>query len=353
MQHLPAKGSFRAHYGYSNLMFLAAGEVIAKTSGQSWQEFTQSRILTPLDMNRTVLSVQSLKSMDNVASPHKSQLDAVTPIPWYNWDNMAAAGGLISSSNDMAKWLRVQLDRGRIDSERRLFSEASSHRMWSPHTIIPISEAAQKRSPMTHFRAYGLGWSLSDYHGRRMVAHGGGYDGMYSQVCLLPDEKLGIVVLTNSMTGISSALTNTIVDEFLGVQKTDWLTSGLERDRSNRAAFYARIQKETSPIAEGAQAGRSAAACVGKFRCPLYGDAIVEMEGEKLVLKLMPNPELVADLSHLHYDTWLIRWRKEFAWFGDGTIQFVPDASGVFQELRLNVPNDDLWFDELKLKRIP
>jgi hypothetical protein len=85
----------------------------------------------------------------------------------------------------------------------------------------------------------------------------------------------------------------------------------------------------------------------------MYGDAEIAVENGKLVLWLAPNPDLVADLEHLHYDTFVIRWRKTFAWFAEGTIQFVPDAVGQFQELRLDVPNDDLWFDELQLKRIP
>lgn len=351
-KHLPAKGRFRAHYGYSNLMFLAAGEVVSHASGTSWAEYVQQRILSPIGMTRTVTSVKSLDSLGNFASPHKPTPEKVSPIPWYNWDTMAAAGGIISSANDMAKWIRVQLDHGRIDDSRRLFSEASSRRMWSPHTIIPFSESAQKRSPTTHFRAYGLGWNLADYKGRQTVSHGGGYDGMYSQVLLVPEENLGIVVLTNSMTGISPALANTIMDEFLGGAETNWLAQGLEHDREDRTAFYKRIKDATTPTTEGTQPSRAREAFTGTFRCPLYGDATVSLEGDNLVLRLLPNSELVADLTHLQFDTWVIHWRKEFAWFAEGTIQFVPDARGTFMELRLDVPNDDLWFDELKLKRV-
>ncbi len=351
-KHLPAKGPFRAHYGYSNLMFLAAGEVISKSSGQSWPQFIQERILQPVGMSRTVTSVKALDAVGNTATPHKPSLDKVSPIPWYNWDTMAAAGGIISSANDMAKWLRVQLDRGRIDDSHRLFSEASSRRMWSPQTVMPISESAQKRTPTTHFRAYGLGWVLADYKGRMTVSHGGGYDGMYSYVLMVPEEKLGVVVLTNSMTGISTPLANTMIDRFLGGEQTDWLTPGLERDNADRAAFYKRIAETTTAKTQETQPSRGNDAYAGTFRCPLYGDAMVCIEESGLVLKLLPNPELIADLTHLHYDTWVIHWRKDFAWFAEGTIQFVPDAGGSFQELRLDVPNDDLWFDELKLRRV-
>ena len=351
-RHLSAKGPFRASYGYSNLMYLAAGEVIQKASGQTWQIFIEQRILQPVGMDRSVTSIKSLDAKGNFATPHKSLMEGVQAIPWYNWDTMAAAGGIISSSNDMAKWVQVQLDRGRIDESCRLFSEASSFRMWSPHTIIPLGAAAQKRSPTNHFRAYGLGWNLADYKGRLLVSHGGGYDGMYSQVMLVPEEKLGIVVLTNSMTGLPAALANTIVDEFLGGEKRSLLSEGLERDRSDREAFYKRVSEATTQKVAGTQPSRSIDACVGTYRCLLYGDIKVAKECDRLILSLLPNPELVADLTHLHYDTWKITWRQEFAWFAEGTIQFVPDANGDFQELRLNVPNEDLWFDELNPVRV-
>ncbi len=348
---LPARNRFRSEYGYSNLMFLAAGEVIRVSSGQTWSEFIQQRILNPLQMHRTVTSISALKDHGNVATPHKTTQQDNLPIPWFNWDTMAAAGGLISSSSDMARWLQVQLDRGRLDGDRQLYSAAAANRMWTPHTVIPVSDEARSQNPTTHFRSCGLGWMLADYKGRMTVGHGGGYDGMYSQVLLIPEERLGIVVLTNSMTGIAAALTKTIADQYLGGDSTDWLSRGLEQDRAGRQAFQDRITAATTPKATGTQPSRPLEACTGNFLCPLYGQATVSLENGGLVLKLQPYPELVADLHHLHYDTWRIQWRKTFAWFGEGTIQFVPDADGTFQELRLDVPNDDLWFDELKLRR--
>lgn len=357
-RHLKPTGRFRADYGYNNLMFLAAGEVVAKASGQTWPQFIGERILKPVGMTRTVFSVRDLDSMENVATPHKPTPEKVIPIPWFNWDTMAAAGGIISCADDMAKWVTVQLARGRINDTTRLYSDASSRKMWSPHTIIPLSAAAQRRIPSTHFRAYGLGWGLADYKGRMTVSHGGGYDGMYSYVLMVPEENLGIVVLTNSMTGIATPIANHIMDAFLGGDQTDWLTQGIDRDQKDREAFFARIRKTIEPKVSGTKPSRPAAACAGTFRCPLYGDATVSTETaadgrENLVLRLLPFPDLVADLTHLQYDTYVIRWRKDFAWFAEGTIQFVPDADGEFQELKLDVPNDDLWFYELNLKRVP
>lgn len=355
--HLEPAASFRAEYGYSNLMFLAAGEVISAVSGQSWGEFVTHRILQPLEMQRTITSTRDLLSKGNFATPHKTLLDGSKPIEWMNWDTMAAAGGLISSSNDMAKWLRLQLRQGKLISDEgaeatQLFSTAQSHEMWQAQIALSVSAGYSARYPSTHFRAYGLGWTLSDYLGRKLVGHGGGYDGMYSQVVMVPEENLGVVVLTNSMTGISPAIANTIVDTYLQGEPTeDWSGNMLPRFRQSRVEFQQRIDEAIKKRAEGTEPSRPLEAYTGTYQSELYGDCVIELEDGKLVLKLVPNLDLVADLEHLHYDTFVIRWRKEAAWFDSGTAHFVDNAKGEFVKLELDVPNDDLWFYELDLRR--
>jgi CubicO group peptidase (beta-lactamase class C family) len=178
--------------------------------------------------------------------PTKPLSQAISSIDWFNWDTMAAAGGVISCSDDMAKWLQLQLRRGQLPGGERLFSEASSHRMWTPHTVIPVSQAAAHECPpptSAHAASAGC-WPITA--DALTAGHGGGYDGMYSQVLLVPEEDLGIVVLTNSMTGIGNALTMTIADLHLSGQTGQpgqWLQQGLEQDRSGREAFYDRIKK--------------------------------------------------------------------------------------------------------------
>ncbi len=270
-----------------------------------------------------------------------------------NWDAMAAAGGIISSSDDMSKWLRLQLRQGEIDGSRRVFSASTSHEMWQSHTPIKMSPTPSQRFPSTHFRSYGLGWALSDYQGMKVVGHGGGYDGMYSQVLMVPEKKFGVVVLTNSMTSISGLLAYRALDVLLSGEKKDWSKENLEQFRKSRVEFAERIKKTITPATTGTQPSHPMSEYAAKFRCPMYGDATVTLEGEQLTLRLLPYPALVADLKHLHYDTFEIRWRNEFAWFEGGTAHFVADARGKFQRLELDVPNEDLWFHELKLARIP
>ena len=349
-RYVPQAGPFRASYGYSNLMFIAAGEVIATVSGMPWQDFVESRILDPLGMDRTVTSTSDLQQMDNVATPHKNRTDGIIPLAWYNWDAMAAAGGIISSVSDMARWMKLRLNHGSMDGVD-LFGEGSSWEMWTIHNPFSISPRARMAEPTTHFRGYGLGWSLNDYHGRLVASHGGGYDGMFSRVVLVPEERLGIVVLTNSMTSVSTAVANTLLDAYLGVPERDWSRTMLESWRRGRAAFeerQARILQEEEP---GTHPSLDLAEYTGTFGGEMYGDASVSLENGGLVLRLLPNPDLVADLTHLQHDTFLIQWRKTFAWFGIGAATFHLDPYGQVSAITLDVPNDDLWFYELELKR--
>jgi len=350
--HLKPENPFRGGYGYSNLMFLAAGEVTAAVSGQSWNDFVQQRILTPLEMNRTRLSIRQLEGMENVASPHKTLPDRSVKIDWMNWDAMGAAGGIISSVSDMTHWLRLQLRMGKLANGQSLFSEGAAYEMWQPQTIMPISQARSARNPSTHFRAYGLGWSLSDYHGHKLVGHGGGYDGMYSEVLMVPEKKLGIVVLTNSMTPIGNTIAYTLVDRFLGAPKRDWSEENWKQFQRSRTEFYQRIQKAVTPAVENTQPSHPLDSYTGSFECPLYGKAKVELVDGKLRLRLLPYPDLTADLEHLHYDTFAIRWHRSFSWFESGSAHFLADAQGKFVQIKLDVPNDDLWFHELNLQRV-
>jgi CubicO group peptidase (beta-lactamase class C family) len=226
-RYVPQAYEFRAGYGYSNLMFIAAGEVIRAVTGESWDAFIKRRIFDPLGMDRTRTSVDDLVGMDNIAMPHKPVNGENMPIPYVNRDNVGAAGGVLSSVDDMAEWLQLQLDQGLHDGEA-LFSPFTQERLWTPHNSFRVSGTQHERYGGQHYSGYGLGWRLFDYGGRMVVSHGGGYDGMYSRVALMPEENLGLVVLTNSMKGISTALMYRIFDHFLEREATDWSKQGLD-----------------------------------------------------------------------------------------------------------------------------
>jgi CubicO group peptidase (beta-lactamase class C family) len=349
---LEPAADFRAGYRYNNLMFIAAGEVVARVSGQSWDAFVKHRIFDPLGMRDSVTSVRALEGRTNKATPHGPTYGPPRPFPWYSWDGAAAAAGVISSANDMAKWLLLQLGRGTAGGGT-IFSDAASRQMWTPHVSFTIDRASAERFPSTHFRGYGLGWSLSDYRGRLVAEHGGAYDGMYSQVVLVPEEQLGIVVLTNSMTSIGSALKYVIVDRFLGGSERDWSAEMLERSRRRAATHAEELARTERARLPDTTPSLPLASYAGTYPSDLYGPASVTLENGGLVLRLLPNPDLVADLTHWHLDTFHLRWRRDFPWFADGKVQFELDNQARVTGMKLDVPNEDFWFHEPQFKRQP
>ena len=239
-RYLQPRSPFRTAFGYSNLMFLAAGQVVAAASGTTWDAFVQAHFLNPLGMKDTLTSVRAVPGRENVATPHGPVGTGSRPYPWYDSQAGGAAGGLVSSAHDMTRWLLLQLGRGTLDG-RQYFSDEQARTMWTPHVSLTISRESESASPTTHFSAYGLGWMLRDYHGRLIASHGGGLDGMYSAVAIVPDERLGIVVLTNAMTSIGDALVMRVIDAyFLPPRVSPRVTGALKglnaRERSSARA---------------------------------------------------------------------------------------------------------------------
>ena len=174
---------------------------------------------------------------------------------------------------------------------------------------------------------------------------------MFSRVVLVPEEGLGLVILTNSMTGLSTSLSYRILDAYLGGEERDWSAQGLEGFRSGRRRFEARQDEAEEGRVAGTRPSLALSEYAGTYGGPMYGDATVTVEDGGLVLRLLPNPDLVADLTHLHYDTFVVEWRNDFPWFGIGTVQFVLDAADDVIEMKVEVPNDDFWFYELEFER--
>jgi CubicO group peptidase (beta-lactamase class C family) len=343
LRYLKPVFPFRDGYGYSNVMFLTAGVMLEQVTGKTWEDYVRENFLAPLGMKRTITTVRGLDKQGNYAMPHSTFNGPMEMFEWVNWDTMGPAGGIISSANDMSRWLMLQLNAGELDG-KRYFSKEQQTRMWRPHNVQGGPSNGDKVAD-THFRTYGLGWGVSDFQGRFTVSHGGGYDGMVSRVWLMPEEKLGIVVLTNTDKEIMGALVDHIRDAYLGLPEKDDCKEAL-----------ARVRKRTRPEPQAPASPRPARepkAYAGTYRDLSFGDVTVTDEGGKLVLRMLPDKDLVGDLTPFDADTFKLAWRKKFPYYAGGVAQFVPDTHGAVTALRLDIPNNDFWFDELDLKRQP
>jgi CubicO group peptidase (beta-lactamase class C family) len=343
-KHLPPAYEFRDGYGYSNLMYVTAGEVISKVTGKSWAENVKERILIPLDMNRTIASVNDLEKAGNYASPHTLKDGKNVPIEWANWDIVAATGGIISSINDVAKWMIWNLNHGIVGQDTML-SAQSRNRIWTPHNTFTVDHTS-KNDFDRHFSGYGLGWGLSDYHGRLRAGHTGGYDGFITAVNLIPDENLGVVVLTNGMKSPIMAVTYYTIDHFLGVKGKDWSKDMLE-SRNKNMAGDTRISGRKEKRVLNTKPSLKVNDLTGTYTADIYGDIIISEKDGALRMDFEHSPELSATLEHWHYDVWKLNWDKEHAWFSFGTVQFNMDNNMEVKRLTFDVPNDDIFFEEL------
>ena len=349
LRHLKPVSSFRTRYGYQNLMFITAGKVVEKVSGKSWCDFVRERILTPLEMSRTTCSVKDLP--DNAAWPHNESGGTLRVLHRGNVDGSSSAAALNSSVADLSKWVRTQLGKGTF-AGKQIFSEAQAWQMHQPYLAQQISAAAARSNPTRHFSGVAMGWFVYDYHGRKIVNHSGGLDGMLSYTVLIPEENVGFVVLTNSESPGFAIMMNKIRDVFVGAPKRDYIAEA----RNQLAAAKTRETEQSAKVDATRIANTkptlSTTAYAGTYTSDMYGDVVVTEENGKLVMRFTPSPNFVADLEHWHYDTYQIKWRPSVAYnFPRGWVTFTIDKNGKTDQLKIDQPNNDFWFYELDLKR--
>jgi CubicO group peptidase (beta-lactamase class C family) len=344
----PVRG-FRAGYGYQNIMFIAAGRVVEKASGQPWAEFVREHILNPLGMNRTTTLVADMK--DNFAVPHNESGGKLRSLGMGHYENGTGAVRINSSVADLSKWIRLQLGRGTFEG-KTIFTADRSREMWQPNIMIPVSDASTKLYPTKHFSAYGMGWFLSDYQGRKIMDHSGGLDGMLSYTVLIPEENAGFVVLTNNESPSFYVMRNKILDVLTGAPAHDWNADAIDLDKKNKADAAAEDAKSDASRVPNTKPSLPLSGYAGTYSDNYYGDVTVTEENGKIVLRMTHTPDYVADLDHWHYDTFRIHWRPTVGYnFPRGFVTFTIDKDGKTDALKIDQPNNDLWFYELDLHR--
>src|SRR6266568_3511831 len=333
LRFMKPASSFRSHFAYDNLLYIAAGQIIPAVTGKSWEDYVRERILLPLGMNRTNLSNAAFKSGDKYAWPHSKLDGRLQTIDFINLDNAGPAGSINSSVAEMAKWVTLQLNRARLpNSDARLFSERQSSEMWSAQTILPAGERPGPLAALSSkFASYALGWGLRDYHGRKLVGHTGGVAGFVSRVMLVPEENLGVVILTNAEEGGAfDSILYHVLDHYLQLPSTDWIAAFKKlKDTEEKDAA------ETMKKAEAARAADSKPSLplekyAGVYNDAWYGPITLRMDNANgaLVITFDHTPSMIGDLQPWQHDTFKAHWRDHliedafvtFALNPDGTI---------------------------------
>ena len=359
-QYFEPVSPFRTKFDYDNLLYIVAGEVIARVSGESWHEFIKTRLLQPLEMNDTYCTYSFISDKSNVADPHAVVNGIPKPVPAFEFDLNkinGAAGSLYSSVNDISKWMILQLNEGRYgDSlQKELFTAADHNNMWTIHTV---TNGRSNPRYNTHFGGYGLGWFLADVQGKMSVSHTGGLPGMLSKIIMIPDLNLGVVVLTNASddgAGIFSAVTQTIVDSYLGLDDNHWVTKYAQYFKSRQNKGDSVTSKVWNEVSQNKKSKIDPSNYIGVYEDKWFGKAEVYLKDNQLWFRCYKSPLLTGQMFYYKANTFAIKWEYKNM-EADAFASFCLDENGKGQSIKMKgiSPNIDFSFDfqDLNFKRI-
>jgi CubicO group peptidase (beta-lactamase class C family) len=275
-------------------MYMTAGVLIERVSGNSWEEFVRRRILDPLGMKISNFSVNDSQKTPDFSLPYGEEKDEVKEIPFRNIDAIGPAGSINSSVNEMTRWLLLQLGKGKFEG-RQILSEKGLGEVHTPQIIA----GGDLKYDESFYSSYAMGWGVTSYRGHPALSHGGGIDGFTSAVRFLPKDQLGVVVLTNSSSPASGLIASNAVDRMLGLSEAPWaqrakddMARGREAQAKSRAEDESKRKKDARPT-------HPLSDYTGQFEHPAYQTLTVTQDGEQLKFDLHG---LTGGLKHYHYD---------------------------------------------------
>ena len=357
VRYLKPENEFRSTLDYNNIMFIVAGEVIHRVSGLSWAEFIEERILKPVGMNSSYGSYNRAKAanVSNIITAHAPVDGKAVAVP-HDWNETAnAAGGIISNITDMTTWAQFLIEGFTTKDGKKLVSDKQIQQLWNLQISTPV---ALKNTYDSNFGGYGLGWFLTDVKGHKQVYHTGGLIGTVTQFTLIPDLKLGIVVLTNQQSGAAfSAITNTIKDSYLNMPEKDWLTTYGERTAKMNVAY----EKGKKEIFEKSRKFKKDKNCqlksdqiTGTYRDPWFGEVLITEEKNNLRFISVSSPRLKGELLPFSPNVMIVKW-DDRSYDADSFVNFSLDENGKAISMKLKPISDitDFSFDfeDLDLQR--
>jgi CubicO group peptidase (beta-lactamase class C family) len=314
LKYLPEVSSFRSEFAYDNLMYIIAGEVITRVTGQPWSDVIQERIFTPLRMHNTRATFSLIEPQNkNVARAHVP-LDGELNVVGGNFlEKFSSAGSVASSVSDMSLWLQAQLNKGAYgtkidDKSPRLFSAKQSRTMWKAQTLLSVSDKATQQDK-THFSAYGLGWFMKDYHGVKLIHHSGGILGMVSKVVLVPEENLAMVILTNQQSGYAfNAIYQQILNEYLELPEKNWIGYYHAKQQKSAAKEEKRLAKVANSVHKNSRHSLALPDYANTYVDNWYGEIKVSFKNTNLHMQFSNTEDLKGTLEHYQHNTFIVRW---------------------------------------------
>ena len=358
LRYLKQSSPFRSKFDYDNLLYIVAGEVLHRITGLTWAEFVEKNIMQPLQMENSAGNYSRLKDRSNIIDAHAPVNGEVVPIERYKSNIMDPAGGIYSSVHDMALWCRMWLDNGIyiIDNDTlTLLKEETIREITTPVTPLP---ASSYEGFINNFSGYGLGWFLRDVNGHFLMTHTGGLSGMVTQVTMIPDLELAIIVLTNQQSGLAFySVTNTIMEAYLGLEITDWVSNYKKRETRYKEyvdAMVGKIWDEINTQLENNASEVDVTAYTGTYQDDWFGQVSIEQENDKLRFIAQRSSALKGDVFYYKANTFVVKW-DDRSLDADAFMIFELDKDGNAVGLKMEAvsPMTDFSYDfhDLDLRR--
>jgi CubicO group peptidase (beta-lactamase class C family) len=304
---LKAMYGFRSRWGYTNAAFMMAGQIFPKVTGKSWADNIKENIFIPLGMSNSLALSGEIAGAPNRAAAHTTMGGPLRKIAYGRLDGLSPAGSISSSAADMAKWVTMLLDTGKVDG-KVVIAKQAIFKTRQPQSIIGNGGHPFNKQ---HFNLYGLGWELYEYEGREFVGHTGGVNGFVTSVTLFPEDRLGIVVLTNTdSNSFYEALRQEIQDAFFGLPYRNysgvyhkWTATREQRDELA-------IKQKRDTIAMKLKTDLPLSAFAGLYKHELYGNMTMTLKGDKLVAVFEHHKGRYADVEPLGKNRFLATFNE-------------------------------------------
>ncbi len=331
MRLLNPIGNFRQQWGYCNTCFLTAGQVIQQVTGKPWEVYVYDSIMEPLGMTDTHALGNNMEQMPDAAAPYTNSFyKDLQALPYDNVDNLAPAGAIVSSVNDISKWLMMQLDSGRYQG-KQIVPWRAIQRTRDMNTVI-----SSRKNPVLpyHYYGYGLGVFMSDYGGKQTFEHTGGADGFVTNTCFVPEENLGIAIFTNNDNqDFFEMLRYQVLDAYLGLPYRNYSELALSNFLNDRKqllneieGYKARLKNKKPPL--------SLNAYTGDYNNALFGNISIRVNAGDLIIKFNQH-NLTAKLEYMDSAEWLLTFSNPA--YGIFPVSFRTDnASVVSIDIKVN-----------------
>jgi len=346
LKYLEPVSGYREKTAYQNVMYMVAGEIVREITGISWDDFLSKRIFDKIDMLNST-SISTIREANtNIARPQiwNENFEKTTVIQEQG-DNLAAAGFIYSSANDMNNYMRLLLNNG-VYKNDTIVSKDVINEIFKPQVLFQISGPPFGNE----FSSYGLGWWLTPWNGHKIIEHSGGIDGMSAQLFMVKDLNIGVVILTNvSKEPASFVLKAKLLEIIFKDKSFDLYDRAIEYRKQRIENIKESISKQ--PRIEKTKPSLPLKSYIGVYNDKMYGDInLSQINNEELEISFSHTPLFKGKLTHWYFDTFKIDWYDIRV--PDGFLNFNFNSKREILGFSIDQENLlDVDFGELEIKK--